>query len=148
MDKRQKKIVSKFITVGVITALAVVAMVNFKDTVNRSEAIRTMQQIGIYINKYRSDNGFVPPESYVDSIRENLPGNARLGKPRYRGLWIDPESAGDEILAYISKNYRSLFSSKGYIVLTLDGTVKWMKTDEFEKLLTSQQEPLEKQIQN
>ena len=135
-------------TVMVITAVAVVALINFKDWVNRSEAMRAMKHLGQIVLKYRDDPNHpsVPPESWVDRQRENLPGNVRLGKLRYRALWIDIESTPDEILAYTEKNYRSLLVGRGYVVLKLDGRVEWMGKKEFKTLLAQQQGPEEIQM--
>ena len=143
MNKRQKIIVIKFVAVMVVTALAVITMINFKDWVNRSEAMQAMTDIGQKVLEERNRRGSVPPESYVDSIRGNLPGNVRLGKLHYRARWIDFESTSDEILAYTKKNYHSFLLGKGYVVLRLDGCVEWMEKQEFEKLLSQQQSQME-----
>ena len=84
--------------------------------------------------------------AYVDGIRRNLPGDIRLGKLNYRALWIEPESSPDEILAYAERNYRSLFLKDGFIVLRLDGRVKWMGKQQFRTLLAEQQSPMEIQM--
>lgn len=146
MNKRQKAILVKFITVIVITAVAVVAMINFKDSVNRSEAMRAMEQLGQIVLQYRKNHGAVPPESYVDGIKEDLEGHIRLGNLRYRARWLDFESTPDEILAYTERNYRSLLVGKGYVVLRLDGRVEWMGKREFETLLAQHQSPMEIQM--
>ena len=123
----------------VITGIAVLAMINFKDWVNHSEAIRAMEVLGQKVLKYREKHGSVPPESYVNEIRGDLPGHVRLGELKYRALWIDFESTADEILAYTERNYHSLLLSDGFIVLRLDGRVQWIDKKEFEKLLAQQQ---------
>ena len=146
MNKRQKAILVKFITVIVITAVAVVAMVNFKDWVNRSEAVRAMEHLGQIVLQYRKNHGSVPPESYVDGIKEDLEGHVRLGNLRYRARWLDFESTPDEILAYTEGNYHSLLVGKGYVVLRLDGRVEWMGKREFETLLAQHQSPMEIQM--
>ncbi len=146
MNKRQKDILTNIITVLVITAIAVVAMINFKDWVNRSEAMRAMEQFGREALRYRKANGSLPPESYINNIKDKLEGSARLGKIHYRALWIDFKSPSDEILAYTEKNYRSLLFSPGFIVVRLDGTVQWMNRQEFVALLSEQQGPMEKQM--
>ena len=143
MNKRQKAILVKFITVIVITAIAIVAMVNFKDWVNRSEAMRAMEQLGQRVLQYRKTHGAVPSKSYVDGIREDLEGYVRLGNLRYRARWLDFESTTDEILAYTEKNYHSLLVGRGYVVLRLDGRIEWMGKREFETLLTQHQSPME-----
>ena len=126
MNKRQKIILAEFVSVIVITVIAVVAMINFKDWINRSEAMRAMEQLGQMALQYRKEHGFVPPKTWVDNQRKNLPGNVRLGRLQYRALWIDSESTPDEILAYTERNYHSLFVGEGYVVLRLDGRVEWM----------------------
>lgn len=146
MNKRQKAILIDFTIVIVATVIAVVAMINFKDWINRSEATRAMHQLGQIVLQYRKEHGSVPPQSYVDSIRENLEGNVRLGGLKYRARWIDFESSPDEVLAYAEKNYRSLFLGKGFIVLRLDGTVEWMGKKHFEDLLAQQQSTIEKEL--
>jgi hypothetical protein len=147
MQKHQKFILIKFAVVIIVTVLGVVAMINFKDWINRSEAMLAMGNLGEVILKYRAENGFVPPESYINSIRPNLPGNSRLGDSfRYRALWLNFDSPPDTILAYAPKKYRSLILKDGVIVLRLDGHVEWLETKDFETLLAKQQSPLEKQI--
>ena len=146
MNRRQKAILIEFIAVMVVTLIAVVAMINFKDWVNRSEALRAMEHLGREVLKYRQRYGSVPPESYVDSIKEKWEGYARLGKLRYRARWVDFESTPDEILAYTEKNYHSLLLSRGFIVLRLDGRVEWMGKKEFETLLAQQQSSMEIQM--
>jgi len=141
------------VTVFVITAVAVVAMIHFKDLVNRSEAMRAVEHLRQRIKQYRDEHGSVPSESWIDAKRGNLPGSARLGDLKYRGLWIDPDSTSDEILAYAERDYYSLFVGRGYIVLRLgavladDGHVEWMDRREFKKLLSQQESPEEIQMQ-
>ena len=144
MNKRQKAILTNFTIVIVITAIAVVAMINFKDWVNRSEAIRAMEYLGQIVLQYRKEQGLVPSESWVDRQRGNLPGHVRLGNLQYRARWLDFESGPDEILAYTKKDYRSSFLSEGFVVLRLDGRVEWMDKQEIETLLAQQQSPREK----
>jgi hypothetical protein len=148
MQKRQKFILIRFSVVIIVTVLAVVAMINFKDWVNHSEAVLAMESLSKVILKYRAENGSVPSESYVNSIRTNLPGNVRLGDLfRYRALWLSFDSPPDTILAYTKKRYRSLILKDGVIVLRLNGRVEWLNTKDFETLLAKQQSPLEKQMQ-
>ena len=146
MNRRQKAILTNIITVIIITVLAVVAMINFKDWVNRSETVRAMEYLGKITMQYRKEHGSVPPQSYVDRVEEDLPGGVRLGSLQYRGLWISFESPGDEILAYAEKKYPSSFLHNGFVVLRLDGRVEWMGEEEFKKLLAKQQSPMERQM--
>lgn len=143
MNKRQKAIVSKLVTVVVVTSLAVVVMINFRTWVNRSEAMRAMERLGKEILKYRQSHGIVPPESYITDLKKNLEGQLRLGKLHYRALWIDSESGPDEILAYTTEIYHSLLFGKEFLVLRLNGDVEWMDKEQFEKLLAQQQSPTE-----
>ena len=145
MNRRQKDILIDCTIVIVVTVVAIVSMVNFKDWVNRSEAIRAMQHLAQVITQYRNGHGSVPPQSYIDSIKENLEGNVRLGNLIYRAQWLDLESTPDEILAYSEKNYRS-FIGKGFVVLRLDGTVEWLDKKKFQTILNQQQSPLEIQM--
>jgi hypothetical protein len=146
MNRRQKAILTNIVTVITVTVFAVIALINFKDWVNRSEAIRAIENLGQVALQYRKERGLVPPQSYVDRIREELPGSVRLGKLQYRGLWIDFESSDDEILAYVKKEYHSSFFSNGFIVLRLDGRVEWMDEKKFKELLAQQQSPIEIQM--
>lgn len=147
MNRRQRSILINFIAVMAVTAIAVVAMMNFRSYVNHSEAVRAMEHLGRIVQQYRQSLRQVPPESYVESIRGKLHGHARLGILRYRGRWIGIESGPDEILAYSGRNYHSLIVGSGVIVLRLDGRVEWMDKDDFEKLLAGQQSPAEIQLQ-
>jgi hypothetical protein len=143
MNKRQKAVLIEFITVIIITVIAVIAMINFKDWVNRSEAMGAMKQLGQVVLKYRKEHSLVPPESYVNEIKRDLIGWARLGNLGYRAQWIDFDATPDEILAYAEKKYPSSLLNDGYIVLRLDGRVEWMDKQQFEKLLAQQQSKME-----
>jgi len=157
MNKRQRAILVEFISVIAITAIAVVVMINLKDWVNRSEAIRAMNQLGQkvleYQNQYRKNYlqeygkeypyATVPTEYYINSIKKSLEGWVRLGNLQYRARWIGLEATPDEVLAYTEKKYRSSLLSDGYVVLRLDGRVEWMGKQEFEKLLAQQQSEAE-----
>ena len=143
VNRRQKAVLVESVTIIAVTAVAVAVMINLKDWVNRSEAMRAMKQLGEKVLEYRQIHGSVPPESYVNGIKENLQGYVRLGKLRYRARWIDFDSTPDEILAYAERHYRSPLVGRGYVVLRLDGGVEWMVKHEFEKLLAQQQSPLE-----
>jgi hypothetical protein len=149
MNKRQRALLIESISIIIITIVAVIAMINLKDYVNRSEAMRAIAQLGEKVLKYRETNGSLPPQSYVEQIKEGLEGHVRLGKLQYRARWIDLGAHPDEILAYTEKKYRSSFLDDGYVILRLDGRVQWMRKEEFEKLLAQQQTSVEKQmIQN
>jgi hypothetical protein len=139
MNRRQKTILRTTTTVIVITAIAVAAMINLKNWVNRSEAMRAMENLGRIVSQYREKYGSIPPESYIDRIKEELEGHVRLGKVIYRAQWIDFESTPDEILAYTERPHSSWLFGKKHIVLRLDGRVEWMDKQEFETLLAQQQ---------
>ena len=139
MNRRQKAILTNSITVIVVTVIAVVAMINLKNWVNRSESMRAMEGLGRIVSQYRGKYGCVPPESYVDGIKEELEGHARLGKVIYRAQWIDFESKPDEILAYTERPHSSWLFGKQYIVLRLDGRAEWMDKRVLETLLAQQQ---------
>ena len=143
MNRRQKAILINVISVITITSIAVVAMINLKDWVNRSEAMRAMEDLGKLVLKYRQENGSVPPQSYVDNIKTNLKGHARLGDLQYRALWIDFDSTPDDVLAYVEKKYRSFVLSNGFIVLRLDGRMEWMQKQQLDILLARQQSRME-----
>ena len=143
MNKLQKRILANFAVVMVVTATAVVGMVELKNLVNRSEAMRAMESLGRVVSDYKQKNGSIPPESHVDGIIKSLEGQLRLGNLRYRAQWIAFDSPPDTILAYARKNYRSLFSRPGAIVLRLDGRIEWMDKANFDKLIAGQQTPME-----
>jgi hypothetical protein len=143
MNKLQKQILANFVVVLVVTATAVVGMVELKNLVNRSEAMRAIESLGRVVGDYKQKNGSIPPESHVDGIIKSLEGQLRLGNLRYRAQWIAFDSPPDTILAYARKNYRSLFSRPGVIVLRLDGRIEWMDKASFDKLLAGQQTPME-----
>jgi len=143
MNKRQKTTLRDFAIVIAVTAIAIIAMVNFKDWINRSEAMQAMEHLSQTVLDHRKKHGSVPPESYIYKIKENLKGHLRIGNFQYRARWLEFDSGPDEILAYTEKNYHSLFLDDGFIVLRLDGRVEWMKKREFKKLLAQQQSPQE-----
>ena len=145
MNKRQKSIINEFILVCVIIAAVVVGLLNFKDYVNRTEGMRAMQQLGGEVLNYRKEHGSVPPEYYVEQIKGQLEGSARLGGMAYRARWIEYGASGDEILAYARRDYGMIIGT-GYIVLRLDGRVEWMGVKEFKKLFDLQQSPEEKRF--
>jgi len=143
VNRRQKSILINAISVITITSIAVVAMINLKDWVNRSEAMRAMEDLGNLVLQYRQENGSVPPQSYVNNIKTNLKGHVRLGDLQYRALWIDFDSKPDDVLAYVEKKYHSLVLSRGFIVLRLDGRVEWMQKQQLDVLLARQQSRME-----
>ncbi len=139
MNKQQKWVLVNFTIVTAITIVAAVAMFELSRWTNRSESMRAMEHLGRIVGDYKQKNGSVPPESYVDRLKESLEGQVRLGALHYRAQWIKFDSPPDEILAYVIKKRRSLFFRPGAIVLRLDGRVEWMDKGDFDKLPARQQ---------
>jgi hypothetical protein len=146
MNKRQRWIVANFAGVIVITVASVIGMVELKNRVNHSEATRAMEHLWRVVSDYKQKNGSIPPQSYIDGVKEVLEGKARIGNLQYRALGIQVDSPPDTILAYVIKEYHSLFFRPEAIVLRLNGRVEWMDKQQFEQLLSSQQTPLELQL--
>ena len=146
MNRRQLRIIRNFVIVTVATIVAAFGMVELKNSVNRSEAIRAMGQLGKVVSDYRQKNGSVPPETYVNELKENLEGQVRVGELQYRARWIEFNSPPDTILAYVRKDYHSLFFRPGVIVLRLDGRIEWMDRTSFDKEFARQQKPLETEL--
>lgn len=143
MNVRQKNLIKNFVLVVLITVTMVIGLVNFKDWVNQNEAMRAMQHLGQIVFAYRQEKGSVPPEYYVNGIREQLVGGERLGQLKYRARWIEYRASGDEILAYARRDYKHLLFGSGAVVLRLDGRVEWIKKKQFDELLAGQQSRLE-----
>ena len=173
MNKRQKSILLEIITVIVVTAIAIIAMLNVRGYVNRREAKLAMTILGDRIRQYRAASGLAPPENWVDRQRENLPGEVRLGELNYRGRWIDIGSGPNEILAYAEHKSRSFFKEDGYFVLRLSEVlpqdssaartvdksdegqgpgellnIEWMETEDFKSTLAEQQSQKEIEFLN
>ena len=144
MNRWQKSILRDIIAVVIVTVIAIVAMINLRNWLNRSEATQAMEHLGRTVSRYRKEYGSVPPESYVLGIKDKLPGYVRLGGLYYRARWIEFESGPDEILAYTLKGYPSLFQSRKFIVLRLDGRVEQLNAEQLQALLAQQQSPMEK----
>jgi len=143
MNQRQKKLLKDSATIIGVTAMIICGMVQFKNFNLRAEAFRAMEDLAQKVIEYKKNNGSVPPQSYVDNIKESLIGSARFGGLKYRALWIDFESSNDEILAYYRLDNRSLFFKKTAIVLRLDGKIEKMDLNQLESLLAQQQSPQE-----
>lgn len=139
MTARQRALLIESGLVLAATAAAVVGMIHLKDHVNRSEAMRAMEQLGEHVLAYRAEHGSLPAQSFVDSVEDQLDGSVRIGNVRYRALWIGLDASSDTILAYSRKRHPSSFLADGYVVLHLDGRVEWMPTAEFDALLAGQQ---------
>lgn len=143
MDRRQKAILIEVALVLIVTLIAVIGMINFKDYINRSESIKVMQQGGRTVAEYRRQHNRVPSESIFLREMRKIKGAARLPGVVYRGLWIDMEAEPNDILAYAKKNYPASLLDDGYVVLKVDANAVWMDGDEFEALLAEQQSEVE-----
>ena len=130
MNRREKAVVIKIIFVTIVTFILVVTFANFKDVVNRSEAMRAIDAIGKTVLQYRKDNGYLPPQNYVDTIRQDVPGSVRMGKLNYRALYITRDSKPDEILAYTLNNYKAGgFLTDFYVSRNYVHKMKWVNFD-------------------
>ncbi|MFC1676947.1 hypothetical protein ACFL3G_07790 [Planctomycetota bacterium] len=147
MNKFQKRVIFKAAVVVLVTIFFVVGMTEFRNVVNRSEAMRAMEDLGQKILSYRKEHGTIPPQNYLNEIRKTLPGYARLGELHYRARWIGFEADDKAIVAYVPKGYNSLLTGAGAIFITLDGQVQWIDKSEFQSLLDKQQSELEKELQ-
>jgi len=143
VDKRQRAILIEVATVLIVTVIAVFAMINFKDYINRSASMKAMSRVGEIVAQYQEQYNRVPPESVVVAEMRNIAGAARLPGMVYRGLWIDLEAEPNDILAYAEKNYPASLFDDGYVVLRFDSNVVWMDCEEFEAMLAEQQTEVE-----
>jgi hypothetical protein len=144
MNKQQKWALIKFTAVVLITVGSVAVIAELKNGVNRAEAIRAMEHLGKIVSDYKQKNGYVPPESFVDNLKESIVGKARLGDFHYRARWLDADSTPNTILAFTKSGSGSLFFKPEVIVLFHDGKVQRMDEESFDKLFSSQQKPEEK----
>ncbi|MBN1509436.1 MAG: hypothetical protein JW955_21495 [Sedimentisphaerales bacterium] len=138
MNRWQRALLTESLIVLAATIAAVVGMVQLKDHVNRSEAMRAMTQLGQHILEYRKRYSALPSQSFVDSIKEDVEGAVRIGNVKYRAIWIGLDARPDTILAYSRKRFPSSFLKDGYVVLHLNGTVEWLSTTQFATLLAGQ----------
>ena len=138
MNRRQRTLLTESSLVLAATVLAVIGLIHLKDYVNRSEAMRAMDQLGRQILEYRRQYGSLPAESFVSAVKGRVEGAVRLGNVRYRALWIGLDAPADTILAYSHKRYPASFLADGYVVLRLDGTVAWMAVPRFTGLFAAQ----------
>ncbi len=146
MNKRQRSIITNFIFVTVGTTIFVGVMINAKDVINKSEAIRGMELLGEGVRKYRDNYHSTPSESYFNQLKNSI-STIRLGDISYRAQWIGFDDGPDTVLAYSYKNYIFLVK-RGYVVMRLDGSVEWIERREFEKLLKKQQTETEIDLLN
>ncbi len=143
VNSRQKALLTESLLVLTATAGAVLGMMHLKDYVNRSEAMRAMDQLGRRVLEYRTHYGSLPPASFLDSIKGDLEGAVRMGNVQYRALHIGLDASADTILAYSERRYPSSFVPDGYVVLRLNGKVEWLPTAQFAALFASQRTPAE-----
>jgi len=138
MNRRQRSLLAESVIVLIATIAAVIGMMQLKDYVNRSEALRAMTQLGQRIVEYRKQYGSLPSQSFVDGIKGDVEGAVRIGNVNYRARWIGLDAPADTILAYSQKRLPSSFLKDGYVVLRLDGTVEWLPTKQFAALFATQ----------
>lgn len=144
MNRKQKSIIINFIGVICCTAVFMIVMVNVRGVLNKSEAMRTMELLGQQVHEYREKHRSSPPESFIITQRQNMK-DARLGEMIYRAQWIGYNPKPDDILAYSKKTY-GFIAGNGYVVMFLDGSVKWMERTEFEELLGQHQSEAEREL--
>ena len=68
LHKQQKRLLIRVLSVLIVTSIVVVAMINFKDMVNRAEAVRAMENLGLLVKEQRAEYGSVPSDIYVNQI--------------------------------------------------------------------------------
>jgi len=146
MNSRQKSILVNFFVVIVITILAIGAMANFKNHINRKEAYRAMSYLAERIMQYNRQNDCIPPQRYVEKYEDQAPGHERLKEFHYRARWIRLDAPDDTILAYSKEPYRSMILGDKYLVLRLDGTVEFLSRDKLDSILKKQQDSAELQM--
>lgn len=132
MNKKQKYFLVKLISVFIVTVITITAVNIFKDFVNRSESLLAMNNLGALINQYIIQNGKLPPESYIEDIKANLQGSARLGQLVYRNKWLGYIINNDTVLIYSKKDYSDLFLGDGYVVLKYNGQAQWLTKNDFQ----------------
>ena len=145
MNRFQKRILINFVFVTAASLAAAFVMFELKNWANLSEAMRAMKQLSKIVADYKQKNGSVPPKSYIEGLKNKLEGQVRMGNMYYRAMRIEFDSPPDTILAYVRKNYRSVFVKSGVIVLRFDGRVEWVDKNSFDKLYARQKKPLEEE---
>jgi hypothetical protein len=143
LNSKQKRLLWNLAYVFGITFIFVLSMANFKDFVNKRESMIAMKELGKRIFDYRRQYGSLPSENVVLAFKNDLPGAARLGEIQYRAQWISIDSTSDTILAYDKKVFNWFLVKSGYVVLYLDGRVKYEDIDNFSQVLTNQQSRVE-----
>ena len=147
MNRQQKRILINFSVVAIVTLAATFGMIELRNHVSYVESDRAMDQLSEMAMNYKKKNGSFPPESYILQNKDKLEGKVRMGLLVYRARWISFDSPPDTILAYVTKDYSSLFFHPGAIVVLVDGKVEWMDKETFEKQLKRQQSSLELELE-
>jgi hypothetical protein len=142
MNKAQKQLLTNLIGTAIVIGAFIFGFGNFKDYVNKSEAIRAFGQLGQEVLKYRNQTGQLPSEAVIANLKEQLEGSPRMGTIEYRAQYISIDSPPDTIVAYTDKQYNWLIKS-GFVVLMLDGRVLYLSPNEFKGLLEKQQTAFE-----
>ena len=88
MNKSQKQLLSNLILTLVVITLFIFGFGNFKDYINKAEAMRAFNQLGQQILEYRKEHGLLPSQSTIEGLKEQLEGSARVGTINYRAQWI------------------------------------------------------------
>ncbi len=144
MNIKQKKLLQNIFYVISITAFSIFALVNVKDKIGKSEAMRAMNILSAHIQKYYKTTKSLPAENYVDGIVESQ-GMVRLGNLQYRARWISYGAGSDTILAYAQRDYKWLVRP-GYVVMRLDGRVEWLSRSHFKEIIKNQQTEAELEL--
>ena len=144
MNRRQKSIVLNFVFVIAVTIVFVAVMMNVRDNINKSEALREMGLLSEKVQEYSKEYGSLPPESYVIGQVRAL-RFMRLGELKYRAQWIGMDAPDETILGYAYRHYHFL-TGEGYVVMRLDGEVEWIAKTTFEELLGQQQSEAELEL--
>jgi hypothetical protein len=142
MNRAQKRLIANLISAVVIITVFIFSFGNFKDYVNKSEALRAFKQLGQEVLDYRKQTGQLPSESMIANLKEQLEGSARVGNIEYRAQYISIDSPPATIVAYSEKEYHWLIKS-GFVVLLLDGRVLYMSPKDFNGLLAKQRTAFE-----
>ncbi len=117
MNKRQKQLLARFCIVMTLTIALIVGLSQYRNVVNKSEAIKSMDILSMEIAKYDLYHGELPSKGYISEVIARY-GLFRIGSVECRSQWIEPGSGPETILLFSKKNYKSLFVKPGYIYIT------------------------------
>lgn len=146
MNRRQKSLFINILTVSVVTIIAMFALFDLRNHVNRKEAGRAITYLATVITDFKKNSGYLPPKRYVEAARKKIPENVRLSNFYYRARWISFDDKPDTPLAYSRLIQNSVFYKSCYIVLKLDCTIETVPQDDFEKKLEQIQSEAEKTV--